>query len=369
MRKYLLLVSTIALLSTVDAQLTTLPDGGNKKAMIGERIGITDVVISYSRPGVKGREGKIWGQLIPAGFNDLGFGTSKAAPWRAGANENTTIKFSTDVKIEGQPLPAGEYGFFVAYDPNECTLIFSKNSTSWGSFFYDDKEDALRVKVKPIILDNTVEWLKYEFTNETENSATIALEWEKLAIPFKVEVDYIKTQLESFRRELRSEKNFNPGWQSFAQAARFTADRNVDLEEGLNWADRSINEPFVGQANFVTLSTKATILNKLGRNKEADSLMKLALPMGSVQELHAYGRELLQQKRTKDALDVFQVNYKKNPNQFTTVMGLVRGYSANGDYKNALKFAQMALLLSPPGANKTNVENMIEKLKKGQDVN
>src|SRR6476659_816247 len=211
MRKYLSLLATaLVLLSTADAQLTTLPDGGNKKATVSERVGITDVVISYSRPGVKGREGKIWGQLIPAGFNDLGFGTSKAAPWRAGANENTTIQFSDDVKIEGQPLAAGKYGFFVAYDQNECTLIFSKNSTSWGSFFYDDKEDALRVKVKPVALDKSVEWLKYEFTDETENSATIALEWEKLSIPFKVEVDYVKTQLESFRKELRSEKSFNP---------------------------------------------------------------------------------------------------------------------------------------------------------------
>jgi len=370
MRKYFfLLISSFVLLSAPDAQLTTLPDGGNKKAMVAERIGITDVVINYNRPTVKGREGKIWGQLIQAGFNDLGFGTSKAAPWRAGANENTTIQFSDDVKIEGQSLPAGKYGFFVAYDPNECTLIFSKNSTSWGSFFYDDKEDALRVKVKPAPLDKNVEWLKYEFTNETENSATIALQWEKLSIPFKVEVDYVKTQLEAFRKELRSEKSFNPGWQSFQQAAQFTADRNVDLEEGLQWANRAISEPFVGQPNFVTLSTKATILTKLGRTAQADSLMKQALPMGTMQQLHAYARQLLQQKKNKDALEVFQINYKKNPNQFTTLVGLTRGYSANGDYKSALKYAEMALPLSPPGANKTNLESMIDKLKKGQDVN
>jgi hypothetical protein len=370
MRKYLLLyVSTVVLLSTINAQLTTLPDGGNKKAMVAERIGITDVVIDFNRPGVKGREGKIWGQLVPAGFNDLGFGTSKAAPWRAGANENTTIQFSDDVKIEGQPLAAGKYGFFVAYDPNECTLIFSKNSTSWGSFFYDDKEDALRVKVKPVAVDKTVEWLKYEFLNETENSATIALEWEKLSIPFRVEVDYVNTQLESFRRELRSEKNFNPGWRSFVQAAQFTASRNVDLQEGLQWANRAISEPFVGESNFVTLSTKASLLAKLGRTVEADSIMKQALPVGNMQQLHTYGRQLLQDKKNKEALEVFQINYKKNPNQFTTLMGLVRGYSANGDYKTALKYAQLALPLSPPGGNKTNVENMIEKLKKGEDVN
>ena len=139
------------------AQLTTPPEGGNKKAFVGERIGLTDVLIEYHRPGVKGREGKIWGQLVHAGYTDLGFGTSKAAPWRAGANENTVIRFSTDVKVEGKDLPAGEYGLFIAYDANESTVIFSKNHTSWGSYFYDDKEDALRVKVKPEPANNNVE--------------------------------------------------------------------------------------------------------------------------------------------------------------------------------------------------------------------
>jgi len=370
MRKYfLLLISSFVLLSAPDAQLTTLPGGGNKKAFVGERIGLTDITINYNRPTVKGREGKIWGQLIPVGFTDLGFGTSKAAPWRAGANENTTIQFSDEVKIQGQSLPAGKYGFFVAYDPNESTLIFSKNSTSWGSFYYDDKEDALRVKVKPVALDKSVEWLRYEFMDQTENSATIALQWEKLSIPFKVEVDYVKTQMEAFRRELRSEKSFNPGWQSFQQAAQFTANRNVNLEEGLKWANQSISEPFIGQPNFVTLSTKATILSKLGRTAEADSIMRQALPMGNMQDLHGYARLLIQQKKMKEALEVFQINHKKNPNQFTTLVGLTRGYSANGDYKTALKYAEMALPLSPPGANKSNVESMIDKLKKGQDVN
>src|SRR5882757_6513583 len=142
-----------------DAQLKSLPRGGNKKAFVGEQIGITDVVIHYSRPGVKKREGHIWGELIPVGFTELGYGTKKPAPWRAGANENTTIEFSTEVKIEGQRLPAGRYGFFIAYDPNECTLIFSKNSSSWGNFFYDPAEDALRVKAKPVKTGKSVEWL------------------------------------------------------------------------------------------------------------------------------------------------------------------------------------------------------------------
>jgi Protein of unknown function (DUF2911) len=120
----------------VEAQLTTTPRGGNKKASVSEQIGITDVIIHYSRPGVKKRDGHIWGELIPVGYTELGYGIKKPAPWRAGANENTTIEFTTDVRIEGQELPAGKYGFFIAYDPGECTLIFSKNSTSWGNFFY-----------------------------------------------------------------------------------------------------------------------------------------------------------------------------------------------------------------------------------------
>ena len=136
MRKFLLLGLTTLFLATLSAQitLTTLPSGGNKKAIIGERVGLTDILIHYSRPGVKGREGKIWGQLVPAGYVDLGFGNTKSSPWRAGANENTTIEFSNDVTIEGQPLKAGKYGFFIAYDSTESTLIFSKNSTSWGSY-------------------------------------------------------------------------------------------------------------------------------------------------------------------------------------------------------------------------------------------
>src|ERR1700753_522806 len=155
------------------AQLTSLPSGGNKKAAVIERIGITDITLHYDRPGVRGREGTIWGELVPDGYTDQCSASSKAAPWRAGANENTTISFSTDVTIEGQPLPAGKYGLFIAYDPNQCTLIFSRNSTSWGSFFYDPREDALRVTVKPVPMDHEVEWLKYEFFNEKENSATV----------------------------------------------------------------------------------------------------------------------------------------------------------------------------------------------------
>lgn len=362
----LLLTGLFAFQASSQIPLTVLPSGGNKKAFVKERIGLTDVGISYDRPGVKGREGKIWGQLVHTGFADLGFGNTKAAPWRAGANENTVFSFSTDVLIEGQPLPAGKYGFFIAYGPDESTLIFSKNSSSWGSYYYNPQEDALRVPVKPKPLSESVEWLKYEFSNETENSAVVTLQWEKLAIPFRIEVDYIKEQLASFRRELRTEKGFI--WQSWDQAASWCAQRNVNLNEALAWTDSSTNN-FGGNQSFTAWSTRAQVLTKLGRMAEAGEVMKKALPYGSMVEIHQYGRQLLNMKMAKEAFDVFKMNYDKNPGQFTTLMGLTRGYSALGDFKNALKYANMALPLAPDANNKNSVNTIIDKLKAGKDVN
>src|SRR5688572_10342119 len=153
--------------------LTAEPDGGNKKASVAEQIGIVKIAISYSRPGVKGREGKIWNTAVAHyGFVDQGHGTSTAAPWRAGANENTVMSFSHPVKIEGKDLPAGSYGFFIALGEDESTLIFSKIYTSWGSFYYDPAGDALRVTVKNQKLDSSVEWLNYEFITQTDSTVT-----------------------------------------------------------------------------------------------------------------------------------------------------------------------------------------------------
>jgi hypothetical protein len=361
------LIAILLVSACMKAQLGPMkspPVGNNKKAWVGERIGITDVTINYDRPGVKGREGKIYGtSIVHEGFQDLGFGSSKASPWRAGANENTTIEFSTDVKVEGKDLPAGKYGFFVAYGKDECTVIFSRNSTSWGSYFYSEGEDVLRVKVKPRQLDKSVEWLKYEFIEQGENSAVIALQWEKVMIPFKVEVDIVKTELADFRLELRTDKGFN--WQSYQQAAEFCLQHSASLEEGLGWANTAVSS----EKNFQTLSTKAEILEKLGRQTQADSAMKAALPMGGMIDLHFYGKKLLSQKRSKEALEVFKMNAQKNPKQFTTYAGLTRGYSAVGDYKTALANAKLALPLAPNEQNKEAVEEMIKKLEKNQDVN
>jgi tetratricopeptide (TPR) repeat protein len=353
--------------SSFSQNLLTPPGGGSNKAFVGEMIGITDVTIHYNRPGVKGREGKIWGDLVPYGYTDLGFGTSKAAPWRAGADENTVIEFSTDVMVEGKPLGAGKYALFIALQEKSAEVIFSKNTSSWGSFFYDPKEDALKVTVKPVTMATSTERLKYEFADQKTNSAEIAMYWEKLKIPFVVSTDLVKTQLESFRNELRTQKGFNSD--AWVQAINYSVDNNTNLEEALQWSDYAMNGVFVGQKNFKTLSARAAVLNKLGRTAEADSLMKAAMAMASMQELNAYGRRLLRSKKPAEAMAAYKMNAERFPDTFITNVGLMRGYSANGDYKTALKYAKLAVNQAPDKPNKEAVEKMIKTLEEGKDIN
>jgi hypothetical protein len=363
----IILLLQLCLIEIAHAQLTALPNGGNKRASVSEQVGLCDITIRYNRPHVNKREGHIWGELIPVGYVDQDFGTSKAAPWRAGANENTTIEFSTDVKIEGQPLPAGRYGFSIAYDPNECTLIFSKNSTSWGSFYYNPAEDALRVKVKPVPADKSVEWLKYEFADETPSGAVVQLEWEKLVIPFKIDVDAVDNQLASFRKELRSNKGFT--WEAWNQAAQYCAQNKTNLDEALLWADNAVGPNFGGSQSFPAWKTKAMILDSLGRNSEAAEIMKKALPFGDEFQVYLYGNDLVNQKKGKEAFEIFKMNYDKHPDDLVTNMGMASGYSALGDYKKALTYAQKALPQAPGKANKDIVDKAIKDLQAGKDMN
>uniref|UniRef100_A0A832G701 DUF2911 domain-containing protein n=1 Tax=Ignavibacterium album TaxID=591197 RepID=A0A832G701_9BACT len=145
------------------------------KAEVMQVVGFTEVRIIYSRPGVKGRE--IWGGLVP--YNQV---------WRAGANEATKFIFSTDVYIEGKLLKAGSYSFFAIPGKNEWTLIFNKVADQWGAFEYNEAQDALRIKVKPEKSITHQEWLTYTITKTSDYSAVVRLEWEKLKVPFKIEV-------------------------------------------------------------------------------------------------------------------------------------------------------------------------------------
>lgn len=346
--------------------LTMTPPGGNRKASVSEQIGIVKVSITYSRPGVKGREGKIYNTPVAHyGFVDLGHGTSTAAPWRAGANENTAITFSHPVKIEGKDLPAGSYGFFISLGEEESTLIFSKISNSWGSYYYDPAQDALRVTVKNRPLGESVEWLKYEFIDQTENSATIAMSWEKRMIPFKVEADVHALQIAAFENDFRTTRIYY----DYIQAAQYCVQNNVALDKALEWIDRGISFRVMGEKNFRTLSTKASILMKMDRTDEAKKVMQEAIPLGTVTDVHFWGRTLVNMKEKEEAFKVFKLNYDKHPNIYTTNVGLARGYSAIGDYKKALTYIKAALPQAPDALNKTSVEEMMKKLEAKQDVN
>ena len=369
--RYLFLIIFICFALSSFAQIpynSAAPNGYTKKAMVAEQVGLTEVSIAYQRPKVNGREGKIWGQVVHKGFVDQGFGNRKPAPWRAGANENTVIEFDHDVKVEGQPLAKGKYGFFIAYDSLESTVIFSKKNDSWGSFFYDEKDDALRVKVKPQPIDKVVENLKFEFSGQTPNSAIISLSWDKLSIPFKVEVDYLKQQLDAFTAEAQNPKGFTP--QGLIIAANWALQNNYGLEKALEWANLASAPSFPGDpTSFPALSTKAIILDKLGRSDEAAAVIKTALPFGNVNQLQQLGRQLIISKKPKMALEVFQFNYNKAPDQLITLTGMARGLSANGDYAKALDFANKALPLAPNDQTKTAVQGMIDKLKASKDIN
>ena len=365
MKKLFLLAIAVIYLQITSAQMDFPPSGGNTRAKITEEVGITDITISYSRPDVNGREGKIWGNLVTYGFSTQSFVTNKnTAPWRAGANENTTITFEHDVKVEGKDLKAGTYGLFMAVWPEKVTIIFSNQAGAWGSFYYEEKYDALRVDVKPVALDKSVEYLKYEFIEQKEKSCTVALMWEKLMIPFKIEVDVTNIVVNRLREQVTSQKGFNQ--LNLVAAANYCLNNNVNLEEALSWAQRAS-----ALKSYGTLRSQAFAYEKLNRLKEADSVMTEALTMANVNQYVGYSRALISSKRPDKAMEVLLAAKTKFGDVAAVNNGLMFGYSAKADYKNALVYAEKAMAQVPKDndAAKKTLEGQIAKLKEGKDIN
>lgn len=364
MKKYILAVCMAVVSYTAQSQLTMPANGGSTKAMVGETVGITDVTIHYGRPALRGRDGKIWGLLVHEGFmDDSSFGVPRKMPWRAGANENTTIEFSTDVLVEGQKLKAGKYGFHVAYHPDECVLIFSNNTEGWGSYHYDEKDDALRVKVKPVSRPNVMERLTYTFSDQTDSSAVVAVEWEKLAIPFTVSTNLTEVLLANIEKEMNGTKSFDP--QSYITAANFYYANNVNMDRALDYSKAAYRIFH----NFNTAYLQYNILQKMNNTRAADSVMNEALANATMMEKNRYGRILISEKNPARAMEIFKQNHAKYPNEFVTNVGMARGYSATGDYKKALQYADKALGKAPDERNKQAVQKMISTLKEGKDIN
>jgi hypothetical protein len=368
MRYFLLLLLVCTTLLSY-AQMDIPSSGGNPRAMISEEVGITSITIRYGRPDVNKREGKIFGDgnLVTYGFSSTNFLTNKnTSPWRAGANEATTITVEHDVKVEGKELKAGTYALFMAMGADQVTLIFSRETEAWGSFYYKEEDDVLRVNVKPQSLDKSVEWLKYEFIEQKENHCVIAMQWERVSVPFKVEVDVDNIVLARLREQVTSQKGFNSN--NMLQAAQYCLNKNINLEEALQWSIRAITG-FQGQKSFITLRNLANAYEKLKRIPQADSTMDEALLIATANQYTAYGRQLIAQKRTDKAMEVLKASEKRYGDMYGVNNGLMSGYSAKGDFPNAIKYAEKAMAQAPNENSKKQIEGYITKLREGKDIN
>jgi tetratricopeptide (TPR) repeat protein len=349
--KYALAAVMFLMFSTIvvaqeTSELSTPPNGDNEHAAVSQWIGPVRISIDYHSPRVHNpdnndRTGHIWGELVHYGFVDEGFGPTKGAPWRAGANESTSITFSNDVKVEGKDLKAGTYALFLDVEKTgPWNWVFS-NHLGWGSFQYDPQDDALRVPVTPEDAPFT-EFLTYGFDDRRPDSAVAYLQWEKKRIPFKIEVLNVnKLYVVKMRQDLQSWAGFN--YQDWQNAAQFCADNKINLEEALQWADKAINGPFRGATiaheDFSTLSTKASVLEAMGRESDADALIEKALhlPGTDAYSVYAYGMGLLRGDKKDRAMKIFVFNQQQHPqDKFWTSLGLARGYTAVGDKNNAI---------------------------------
>ncbi|HEY7370045.1 MAG TPA: DUF2911 domain-containing protein [Thermoanaerobaculia bacterium] len=319
----------------------TLPQA-SPEATVTQRIGLTDITISYHRPAVNKRA--VWGDLVP--YDQV---------WRAGANENTTVSFSSPVTVEGRPLAAGTYGLHMIPTKAAWTVIFSNMSTAWGSFSYDEKEDAARVTVTPVE-SAFQERLLYTLDDPTDKSVAMVLRWEKLAVPIKVEVDTPAVVVDHLRGELRGLSRFN--WQGWNTAANYCLQNGVNLDEAIAWADRSIQM----NENFTNLQTRAGLAEKKGDAAMAAALRTKSMGIATEADINAYGYQLLGQKKTDEAIKMFQKNVKDHPTSWNTYDSLGEAYDIKGDKKLAADNYKKALSMVADEDNKKRINGILKRL-------
>lgn len=349
LRLALLVLTFFALRPLARAQTDLNLPEASQQALVQQRVGVTDITVVYHRPLVNGR--KIWDGLVPMG-----------KVWRAGANENTTIEFSTPVAIEGKPLPAGKYGLHMIPTADMWTIIFSKMAVAWGSYTYDEKEDALRVTVKPRAIEME-EALEYEFEGLKAESVAVTMKWEKLAVPFTVAVTDAETALPSIRNELRGRAQY--AWGPLNEAAQYCLTKKTNLEEGLKWAEQSIQV----EERFENLMSKADTLAALNKAEEAKAPRNRAMEKADALQLYGYARSLQRQKRDADAMAMFPLVVKRFPDSVGGHLAQARIKSAAGDFAAAAEEAKKAASLTTSDEQKQSIQGLIEKLQAKQDIN
>jgi tetratricopeptide (TPR) repeat protein len=344
---FCLLMAAMSGISPAQSFVLDLPRQ-SQHAKITQRIGITDITISYHRPLVNGR--KVWDRLVPYG-----------KVWRAGANENTTITFSDPVMIEGKALDKGTYGLHMIPNADEWTIIFSKNSTSWGAFTYSEAEDALRVNVKPQATEMH-NALTYDFDQLQPDSTVVTLAWEKVAAPFKVGVDVHNVVQASLKNQLRNLSQYT--WMSWDDAANYLLTEKVALDDALTYAGKSIEN----EDRYDNEHTKSQVLAALNRKDDAAMALKKALDLASPLQVHIYARGLQGEKRNDEAFAIFRENAKKHPDQWFVHSGLARMYCSQGKFDDAAKEMRLALAGAPEN-QKSYVDGLVKRLEAKQDIN
>ncbi len=311
---------------------------------MSQTVGLTEITVVYHRPSVNNRT--IWGQLVP--FNE---------PWRAGANENTTIALSSDVKVGGKPLRAGTYGVHMIPTAKEWTIAFSTMSTAWGSFSYDPKEDALRVTVTPRTTTESEDRLLFRFDDPSDTKTTLVLAWEKLEVPIAIEVDTPKIVMASIRKQLRGPAGFS--WQGYNQAASYWLRNGGPLDEALKLVDQSIGMT----ATYQNQTTRANILEKQGNAKGAAELRAKAQAVATESDLNGAAYRLLRDNKPDEAVKLFQLNATNHPDSWRAQDGLGEGLASKGDKAGAIAAHTKALSLAKDPAQKKQSEAALAKLK------
>jgi tetratricopeptide (TPR) repeat protein len=320
----------------------TLPQA-SPKATITQTVGLTDIAITYHRPAVNKRT--VWGDLVP--WDQV---------WRAGANENTTIAFSSPVTVNGKSLAAGTYGLhMIPTSGGDWTLAFSNVNWAWGSFTYDEKEDALRVTAKPQPAEFQ-ERLSYSFDEPTDGAVDVSMRWEKVRVPFRIEVDTPSVVMASIRKELRDLPRFS--WQGWNQAAAYALRSKTNVDEAITWADRSIGM----QENFNNLRTKAGLLELKGDTKTASALRDRSMKIATEADINGYGYQLLGAGKTDEAIEMFRKNVKDHPQSWNVYDSLGEGYDRKGDKKLAIENYRRAMNMTQDPDQKKRIDGILKRL-------
>lgn len=254
--------AAMALLVATGALAQVQTPRPSPKASLMQNVGITEVTINYNRPGVKGRT--IWGALVP-----------HDKVWRTGANEATTIEFSSDVLINGNKLTKGLYSLHTIPNATEWTVIFNSVAEQWGSYSYDEAKDALRVKVKPEPADHR-EWMTFEINEMTTDTAKVVLRWEKVAVPFTIDTKSTERTMTQLRNAMQ------PDWRTPYMAADFAfnnAGAATDAEMNA-WIDQSMK----ANQNIANLYLKARIAQRAGNKADAVRYGEMAIAAATPQQ-------------------------------------------------------------------------------------